>query len=104
LTTATFAGGSSFALTTYLNPSKTAMKAFGSFITFCAAFQSNAFGFLVVLSESISLKNPDNSQIVAEKTYGTPPGGLAKDFAVWKSFFSIELSASSACLTKGPAA
>jgi hypothetical protein len=50
------------------------------------------------------LKNPDKSQIVAEKTYGTPPGGLAKDLAVWKSFFSIEFNASSACFTSGPAA
>jgi len=31
---------------------------------------------------------------VAEKTYGTPAGGLANDLAIWKSFFSIELSAS----------
>jgi hypothetical protein len=103
LTYATFAGGNSLALTTYLNPSKTAINAFGSFMTFCAAFQSNALGFFVALSESISLKKPDNNQIVAPKTYGTPTGGLANDFAVWKSFFSIELSASSACLTKGPA-
>jgi len=41
---------------------------------------------------------------VAENTSGTPAGGLAKDLAVWKSFFSIEFKASSACLTRGPAA
>jgi len=75
------------ALTIYLKPSKAAIKAVGSFINFCAAFQSKAFGFLVFGSESIYLKNPDRSQIVAEKTYGTPPGGFANDLAVWKSFF-----------------
>jgi hypothetical protein len=42
--------------------------------------------------------------MVAAKTYGTPPGGLANDLAIWKSFFSMEFKASSACLTKGPAA
>jgi hypothetical protein len=42
--------------------------------------------------------------MVAENTSGTPAGGLAKDLAIWKSFFSIELRASSACLTSGPAA
>jgi len=87
-----------------LKPSNAAINAFGSFISFWAAFQSNCFGFLVFGSESISLKNPDSSQIVAEKTYGTPPGGLAKDLATWKSFFSIEFKAYSACLTNGPAA
>jgi hypothetical protein len=92
------------AFTIYLNPSKAAIKAVGSFINFWAAFQSNALGFLVFGSESIYLKNPDNSQIVAEKTYGTPPGGLANDLAIWKSFFSIEFNAYSACFTNGPAA
>jgi hypothetical protein len=42
--------------------------------------------------------------MVAENTSGTPAGGLAKDLAIWKSFFSIEFKASSACLTSGPAA
>ena len=42
--------------------------------------------------------------MVAEKTSGTPPGGFANDLAIWKSFLSIEFKASSACLTKGPAA
>jgi len=86
-----------------LKPSKATIKAFGSFISFWAAFQSKAFGFLF-LSESISLKKPDNNQIVAENTSGTPPGGFANDLAIWKSFFSIEFSAYSACLTRGPAA
>jgi len=104
LTSATLAGGISFELTIYLNPNKATMNAFGSFISFWAAFQSKALGFLVFGSESISLKNPDNSQIVAENTSGTPPGGLANDLATWKSFFSIEFKAYSACLTKGPAA
>lgn len=79
------------------------MKAEGSFISFCDAFQSNTFGFFA-LSESIYLQKPESNQIVAAKTYGTPPGGLANDLAIWKSFFSIEFKASSACLTKGPAA
>jgi hypothetical protein len=30
---------------------------------------------------------------VAEKTYGTPDGGFAKDLATWKSFLSIEFKA-----------
>ncbi len=79
------------------------MKAFGSFISFWAAFQSNALGFLF-LSASIYLKKPESNQIVAPNTSGTPPGGLANDLAVWKSFFSIEFRAASAFATKGPAA
>jgi hypothetical protein len=63
-------------------------------MSFWAAFQSNCFGFLVFGSESIYLKNPDKSQMVAENTSGTPPGGLANDLATWKSFFSIEFKAS----------
>ena len=70
-----------------MNPSKAAIKAVGSFINFWAAFQSNCFGFFDFGSESIYLKNPDNNQIVAENTYGTPPGGFANDLAIWKSFF-----------------
>lgn len=42
--------------------------------------------------------------MVAEKTSGTPAGGFAKDLAIWKSFFSMEFKAYSACLTSGPAA
>lgn len=80
------------------------MNAVGSFMSFWAAFQSNCLGFFVFGSESISLKKPDSNQMVAEKTSGTPPGGLANDLATWKSFFSIEFKASSACLTNGPAA
>lgn len=62
-------------------------------MSFWAAFQSDCLGFLF-LSASISLKNPDNNHIVAPKTSGTPPGGLANDLATWKSFFSIEFKAS----------
>lgn len=69
------------------------MNACGSFINFWDAFQSKAFGFFD-LSASIYLKKPDSSQMVAEKTSGTPVGGLANDFAIWKSFFSIEFKAS----------
>ena len=103
LTSATLAAGTYPELTIYLNPNKACIKAFGSFINFWAAFQSACLGFLF-LSASISLKKPDNNQIVAPKTSGTPPGGFANDLATWKSFFSIEFKASSACLTKGPAA
>lgn len=31
--------------------------------------------------------------MVAEKTSGTPDGGLANDLATWKSFLSIEFKA-----------
>lgn len=62
------AKGISLALTVSLKPSKAAINAVGSFINFCAAFQSKAFGFLVFGSESIYLKNPESSQIVAENT------------------------------------
>lgn len=75
------------AFTIYLKLSSAVMNACGSFMIFWDAFQSNCLGFLLVLSESISLKNPESNQIVAENTSGTPEGGLAKDFAVWKSFF-----------------
>ena len=42
--------------------------------------------------------------MVAENTSGTPAGGFENDLATWKSFLSIESKASSACLTRGPAA
>jgi hypothetical protein len=75
----------------------------GFFIIFVDAFQSKALGFFV-LSASISLKNPDNNQTAAEKTYGIPAGGAVKALQVSKSFFEIEFRASSACFTRGPAA
>jgi hypothetical protein len=54
LTNATFAGGSSLLFTIYLKFRSAVMKAEGSFISFCEAFQSYTFGFFD-LSESISL-------------------------------------------------
>ncbi len=51
----TLATGTSLLLTIYLNESKEVMNAWGSFMSFTDAFQSVALGFLVALSESISL-------------------------------------------------
>jgi len=59
----------------------------GDFINFKQAFQSKFLGFLFLSISIASGKKPANKNTQAENTASTPEGGVAKDLAVWKSFF-----------------
>lgn len=87
-----------------MKPSNFVKNSSGDFIIFKAAFQSTAFGFLVLSISIASGKNPANKYIVAANTSGTPAGGFAHDFAVLKSSFLIESKAYLAYSIKGSAA
>lgn len=65
-----------------LNPNNLCKNSSGFFIIFKAAFHSQLLGFLFLSISIASGQNPANSQITAENTSPTPPGGLENDLAV----------------------
>jgi hypothetical protein len=104
LTKATFGADTRFWSTVSLKLMSLVRKSSGFFINFKLLFQSQVLGFLFLSTSIASGQNPASIQIQAENTSPTPPGGLLKDLAVWKSFLEMEFKAAFACSIKGPAA